>query len=100
MNLLLGGTFLGLGLLFAAQVTTILGVLPVRGLAAFLAYAGLRHAWLVADLRGADLALAIVAGGLGAWLGNLAVTAGIALAVVHGRRLLRGSASRAGTLDR
>jgi SulP family sulfate permease len=92
MNLLLGGSLLLLGLFFAAQVPVILGLLPVWGLAAFLAYAGLRHAWLVSDLRGVDLVLAIVAGGLGAWLGNLAITAGVALIVVHGRgtfRLLR-----------
>jgi SulP family sulfate permease len=89
MNLLLGASFLFLGLFFAAQVPVILGLLPVWGLAAFLAYAGLRHAWLVSDLRGVDLVLAIVAGGLGAWLGNLAITAGLALTVVHGREALR-----------
>lgn len=98
MNVLLGAAFLILGTLFAAQIPVILGLLPVWGLAAFLAYAGLRHAWLVADLRGVDLVLAIVAGGVGAWLGNLAVTAGLALAVVHGRRLLRSS-EQTGTLD-
>ncbi len=89
MNVLLGGLLLVLGLLFATQVPVILGLLPVWGLAAFLAYAGLRHAWLVSDLRGIDLILAVVAGGLGAWFGNLAITAGLALLVVHGRRFIR-----------
>jgi hypothetical protein len=56
-------------------------------LAAFLAYAGLRHALLVTDLRGSSLAIAVGAGVLGAWLGNLAVTAGIALVLVHVLRL-------------
>ncbi|HZB00973.1 MAG TPA: putative sulfate/molybdate transporter, partial [Actinomycetota bacterium] len=87
MNVLLGGGFLVLGLFFAPHVPVLLGLLPVWALAAFLLYAGLRHAGLIADLRGADLALAVGAGLLGAALGNLAVTAGIALLVVHGRRL-------------
>ena len=87
--MLLGGSLLLLGLSFAAQVPVILGLLPVWGLAAFLAYAGLRHAWLVSDLRGIDLIPAVVAGGLGAWFGNLAITAGLALLVVHGRRFIR-----------
>ena len=89
MNLWLGGVFLALGLFFAAQIPVILGVLPVSVLAAFLAYAGLRHTWLVSDLRGGSLAIAVVAGGLGAWYGNLAITAALALALEHGRRALR-----------
>lgn len=88
MNLWLGGVFLALGLFFAAQIPVILGVLPVSVLAAFLAYAGLRHTWLVSDLRGGSLAIAVVAGGLGAWYGNLAITAALALALEHGRRAL------------
>ena len=85
MNLLLGSAFVLLGLVFASQIPVLLGLLPVWALAAFLVYAGARHAWLVRDQRGADLAMAVVAGGLGAWLGNLAVTAGLALVWVHGR---------------
>jgi sulfate permease, SulP family len=88
MNLWLGGAFLALGLLFAAQIPVILGVLPVSVLGAFLAYAGLRHAWLVSDLRGFPLAIAVIAGGLGAWYGNLAITAALALLLEHGRRAL------------
>jgi sulfate permease, SulP family len=80
MNLLLGGVLVGLGLFFAPQIPAVLGTLPVWVLAAFLAYAGIRHALLVADLRGFSLALAVVAGALGAWLGNLALTAGLGIA--------------------
>jgi len=83
MNAGLGAAFLVLGVFFAPQVTTILGLLPVWALAAFLAYAGLRHAWLVSDLRGAALMLAVVAGGIGAAMGNLAMTLAIGLAVDH-----------------
>lgn len=88
MNLWLGGLFLAIGLFFAAQIPVILGVLPVSVLAAFLAYAGLRHAWLVSDLRGLPLAIAVVAGALGAWYGNLAMTAALALLLEHGRHVL------------
>lgn len=88
MNIALGSSLLLLGLFFAAQIPAILGLLPVSVLGAFLAYAGLRHAWLVSDLRGAQLAIAVVAGGVGAWYGNLAITAAIALVLEHGRRRL------------
>lgn len=87
MNLLLGGTLLVLGVFFAPQVPVLLGLLPVWVLAAFMAYAGLRHALLVADLRGGALALAVGAGLAGAITGNLAITAGAGLLVEHGRRL-------------
>lgn len=99
MNLLLGGVLLGLGLLFADQVPTLLGLLPVWVLGGFLAYAGLRHALLVTDLRGFDLVVAIIAGALGAWLGNLAVTAALALLAVHMRRALSPSRPSADTLE-
>lgn len=89
MNLLLGGVLIALGLFFARQAPVILGLLPVWALAAFLAYAGVRHALLVADLRGPALWLAVAAGAAGAAVGNLAITAGAALAAVHGGRLIR-----------
>jgi hypothetical protein len=76
------------GVLFGTQVPAVLGLLPVWVLAAFLAYAGIRHAWLVADLRGADLAIAVLAGVVGAWFSNLAFTAAIALILDHARRVL------------
>jgi len=94
MNLLLGGTLIGLGVLFGPQVPAILGLLPVWVLAAFLAYAGVRHALLAADLRGLELGLAVGAGLVGALLSNLAVTAAIALAAVHGAGLARRIRSR------
>ncbi|MFN2590707.1 MAG: putative sulfate/molybdate transporter [Actinomycetota bacterium] len=87
MNVMLGTTLVVIGLFFAPQIPVILGTLPVWVLAAFLAYAGVRHGLLVADLRGSSLAIAVVAGALGAWLGNLAITAAVAMAVDHGRRL-------------
>jgi SulP family sulfate permease len=88
MNLLLGSAFIALGLFFGPQIPAILGLLPVWALAGFLAYAGLRHALLVLDLRGPDLAVAVVAGLIGAYFKDLAITAGLALLAVHGARLL------------
>jgi hypothetical protein len=87
-----------LGLFFAPQVPVILGLLPVWALAGFLAYAGARHALLVADLRGAALVLAVVAGAIGAAVGNLAITAAAALAADHGTRVARrrSAAARSG----
>ena len=79
MNLLLGGALITVGLLFADQVTVLFGLLPVWVLGAFLAYAAVRHALLVLDLRGWELAVAVVAGAIGAWSGNLAITTGVAL---------------------
>jgi SulP family sulfate permease len=87
MSLLLGSVFLGLGLFFAPQVTAIIGLLPAWGLAAFLVYAGARHALLVLDLRRMSLVLAVGAGLIGSLLGNLAVTAITVLVCDHGRHL-------------
>ncbi len=97
MNLLIGGTLVTLGIFFGAQVPVILGLLPVWALAGFLAYAGLRHALLVADLRGVPLTIAIAAGVIGASRGNLAITAALALAASHAFALTRRSRT-AGTL--
>jgi MFS superfamily sulfate permease-like transporter len=87
MNLVLGVTLVATGLFFGAQVPVLLGLLPVWALAGFLAYAGIRHASLVSDLRGPSMAIALTCGVLGAAMGNLAITAGVALLADHGLRL-------------
>ena len=88
MNVLLGTAFLGLGLVFSGQVLALFGVLPVWALAGFLAYAGIRHAVLVLDLRGRRLLIAVAAGVVGLSAGNLAYTTVLALAAEHGSRFL------------
>lgn len=93
MNVILGGTFILLGVVFSAQVLVLFGLLPAWALAGFLAYAGLRHALLVLDLRGAPLAVAVVAAGAGIVTGNLAVTTAIALGGTWGPRLVHRSGS-------
>ncbi|MEX2323999.1 MAG: putative sulfate/molybdate transporter [Acidimicrobiia bacterium] len=86
MNVILGGLFITLGLVFSGQVLALFALIPVSVLAAFLAYAGLRHALLVLDLRGTALALAVVAGTVGVVTRNLAFTTVLALVAEFGRR--------------
>lgn len=83
MNLILGSAFLVTGLVFGDQVLVLFGLLPVWVLAGFLAFAGLRHAWLISDLRRSRLVIALVAGLAGVALGNLAVTTVVALVAEH-----------------
>lgn len=88
MNVLLGGAFVTLGFVFSGQVLTLFGLLPVWTLAGFLAYAGIRHAILVLDLRDTRLAIAVTAGFIGIVTGNLALTTAVALLAEHAPRLL------------
>ena len=83
MNLMLGGTFVMAGLLAADAIADLFALLPVWLLAAFLGYAGVRHALLVADRRGSSLAIALLFGALGAVTGNLALTAAGAAVCSH-----------------
>lgn len=83
MNVLLGSSLVVLALFFGPQIPGLLGLLPVWVLGGFLAYAGVRHAMLVLDLRGVPLAIATLTGALGAGFGNLAITAGLALILAH-----------------
>jgi len=96
MNVILGTTFIVLGVVFSAQVLVLFGLLPAWALAGFLAYAGLRHALLVLDLRGAELAIAVLAAAAGIATGNLAVTTAIVLAGTWGPGLVRRAWSREG----
>ena len=89
MNVMLGGTLIGLGLFYSEHVIALFGVLPVWALAGFLAYAGLRHALLVLDLRGTRLLVAVSAGLIGVVTGNLAVTTAVAIGAEFGGRILR-----------
>ena len=89
MNVLLGGSLVVLGVAFSEQVLVLFGLLPVWALAGFLAYAGLRHALLVLDLRGARLVMAAVAASVGVATGNLAYTTALALAAQWAPSLVR-----------
>ena len=89
MNLVLGSALLVIGLVFSNQVLALFGALPVWALAGFLAYAGVRHAWLVRDLAGLRLLVALGAGLVGVMTANLAVTTAVAIVAEHGRTVLR-----------
>ncbi len=89
MNVLLGGTFIILGVVFSGQVLLLFGLLPVWALAGFLAYAGLRHALLVLDLRGRELVVAVLGAAAGILTGNLAITTLIVLVATWGPVLAR-----------
>ena len=88
MNVMLGTALIGLGLFYSKHLIALFGVLPVWALAGFLAYAGLRHALLVLDLRGVRLGVALGAGVLGVATGNLAITTAVAIAAEFGGRVL------------
>ena len=87
MSLVLGSAFIAIGIAFGDQAPAVLAQLPPLLLALLLIYAGVRHAWLVADPRGWRLAVAVVAGGIGALLSNLLVTLVIAGAAEVIRRM-------------
>ena len=89
MNLALGGTLVAIGLFYSDYVIALFGVLPVWGLAGFLAYAGVRHALLILDLRGVRLGIAVAAGLLGVATGNLAYTTAVALVAEHAPRAVQ-----------
>ncbi len=94
MNVGLGTAFVALGVLYGSRAPQLLGALPVWALAAFLAYAGARHAMLAGDLQRAQLAIALFAGSVGAWRGNLALTLVIALAADGAMRIERSRKRR------
>ncbi len=74
--------------MFSRQVLTVFGLLPVWVPSGFLAYADIRHAMLVLDLRRARLGIALVAGLVGIWTGNLAYTSAAALTAEHAPRFV------------
>jgi sulfate permease, SulP family len=97
MNVGLGAALIVIGVVFGDQAPAVLGQLPPVVLALLLAYAGVRHALLVADLRGARLGLAVAAGLVGAAVGNLAVTMALVMLVEAATGLSRRRVEQAPT---
>jgi hypothetical protein len=89
MNLLIGVPLVILGVGFGATAFSALGLIPVGVLVGLLAFTGIMHALLVADLRGYDLAVALCMGTVGVWTSNLAVSLAVGLALVWFPSLLR-----------
>ena len=94
MNLLIGVPLLILGLGFGATAFSVLGLIPVAILAGLLAFTGVMHSLLVADLRGYEVAVAIGMGAVGVWTSNLAVSLGLGLVLVWTPSLIQGMRRR------
>lgn len=82
MNLIIGVPLLILGLSFGATAFSVLALIPVAVLVGLLAFTGVMHALLVADLRGFDLGVAVAMGVIGLWTSNLAIALAVGLALV------------------
>jgi len=89
MNFAIGGALLVLGLAFGPVAVGLLGLIPVAVLMGLLAFAGALHAALAADLRGSDLAVALVMGAIGLATSNLALALAVGLAAIAARRVVR-----------
>jgi SulP family sulfate permease len=87
MNLLIGGPLLILGLGFGATAFSALTLIPLAVLVGLLAFTGVMHALLAADLRGYELAVAVAMGAAGLWTSNLAVSLALGLVLVWAPRL-------------
>ena len=89
VNVVIGTALLVAGLGFGDAALDLFGLIPPVVLGALLAYTGIRHALLVADQRGAALAIALAMGLIGGLTRNLtwAMAVGIpAYAVLIGSR--------------
>lgn len=98
VNLMLGSALIAAAVVFGRAAPGVFALIPLPVLGALLAYAGLRHGLLVADLRGGDLAVALTMGAVGGVTRNLtwAMAVGLPLAalVAVARRARRGRVSR------
>ena len=81
MNLVIGGALLVCGLFAGPSVLAMLQVIPAPVLAGFLAFTGLFHSYLAAELRGFDLAVAVGMGLIGLLTTNLAIALGAGLLI-------------------
>lgn len=83
MGLYIGLPLLAGGLFFGPTALALLGLVPVAVLAGLLAFTGVCHAALVADLRGYRLLVGLLVGITGGLTGNLAIALAVGL-VLHG----------------
>jgi hypothetical protein len=83
MGLYIGLPLLAGGLLFGPTALALLGLVPVAVLAGLLAFTGVCHAALIADLRGYRLLVGLLVGLVGGLTGNLAFALVVGLAL-HG----------------
>ncbi len=81
MNLVIGVPLLAAGLFAGPSVVPVLGLVPVAVLAGMLAFTGVMHAGLAAQLRGYPLFVATTMGVVGLATGNLAWSLLVGLAL-------------------
>lgn len=93
MNIIIGGGFLVLGLLYGATALHVLALIPVAVLMGFLIFTGVLHGALVLDRRGYDLAVAVGMGITGFATSNLAIALGVGLVAYWPLELKRRRAS-------
>ena len=87
MNLLIGVPLLVFGIGFGATAFSLLALIPVAVLMGLLAFTGVMHAFLVSDLRGYELAVALAMGAIGLLTANLAWALAMGLVLVWAGRL-------------
>jgi len=87
MNIMLGSSLLVAGLAFGPGALATLTLLPASVLMAFLLFAGVMHAALVLDQRGAALAVVLPMGLAGLITGNLAIALALGMLVQWAPRL-------------
>lgn len=91
---IVGSTMLGVGLFAGGSADRLIGAVPVPFLAALLALTGVRHAMLMLDRRGTDLAVAVLIGIVGGWTQNLSIGVVVGLALVAIRATARTFSAR------
>ena len=94
MNIMIGAVFLALGLFFGTTALSLLELIPVAVLMAFLVFTGVLHAALVLDRRGYELAVALTMGVVGFVTSNLAIALGVGLALYWPVELARRGVRR------
>ena len=94
MNLMIGGVFLVLGMFFGKTALSLLELIPIAVLMAFLLFTGVLHSALVLDRRGYELAVALTMGVVGFVTSNLGIALAIGLVLYWPAELARRAVRR------
>jgi MFS superfamily sulfate permease-like transporter len=83
MNVIAGGALLTLGILFGPTAFQLFALIPTVVLAGLLTFTGVHHSLLVLNVRGYDLAIALVTGLTGWATSNLTIGLAAGLLLLH-----------------
>jgi hypothetical protein len=83
MNVIAGGALLTLGILFGPTAFQLFALIPTVVLAGLLTFTGVHHSLLVLNVRGYDLAIALVTGLTGWATSNLTMGLAAGLLLLH-----------------